>query len=107
MKRIAEMADIKPILRKLPRIKKYLLNSDNIRWVPAKKKRGILVKERPWPVNVLFSVNLMVYQGFLKWDVCGKTIEMLIEIPLAYGVVAMVAHFVQFLNGVRNLEQIS
>ncbi|KAK2536502.1 Pitrm1 [Columba guinea] len=31
MKRIAEMSDIKPILRKLPRIKKYLLNSDNIR----------------------------------------------------------------------------
>lgn len=31
MKRIAEMPDIKPILRKLPRIKKYLLNSDNIR----------------------------------------------------------------------------
>lgn len=43
MKRIAEMSDIKPVLRKLPRIKKYLLNSDNIRW--AKKKRGILVKE--------------------------------------------------------------
>ncbi|XP_065483596.1 presequence protease, mitochondrial [Caloenas nicobarica] len=31
MKRVAEMSDIKPILRKLPRIKKYLLNSDNIR----------------------------------------------------------------------------
>uniref|UniRef100_A0A8C4JD16 Pitrilysin metalloproteinase 1 n=1 Tax=Dromaius novaehollandiae TaxID=8790 RepID=A0A8C4JD16_DRONO len=31
MKRIAEMSDIKPVLRKLPRIKKYLLNSDNIR----------------------------------------------------------------------------
>uniref|UniRef100_A0A8B9SY55 Pitrilysin metalloproteinase 1 n=1 Tax=Anas platyrhynchos TaxID=8839 RepID=A0A8B9SY55_ANAPL len=31
MKRIAEMPDIKPVLRKLPRIKKYLLNSDNIR----------------------------------------------------------------------------
>ncbi|OXB76809.1 UNVERIFIED_CONTAM: hypothetical protein H355_008198 [Colinus virginianus] len=31
MKRIAEMPDVKPILRKLPRIKKYLLNSDNIR----------------------------------------------------------------------------
>ncbi|XP_063159491.1 presequence protease, mitochondrial isoform X1 [Candoia aspera] len=31
MKRIAEMADIKPVLRKLPRIKKYLLNSDNLR----------------------------------------------------------------------------
>lgn len=36
MKRIAEMPDIKPVLRKLPRIKKYLLNSDNIRL--AKKK---------------------------------------------------------------------
>lgn len=34
MKRIAEMTDIKPILRKLPRIKKYLLNCDNMRWVP-------------------------------------------------------------------------
>uniref|UniRef100_A0A8C0JBY6 Pitrilysin metalloproteinase 1 n=1 Tax=Chelonoidis abingdonii TaxID=106734 RepID=A0A8C0JBY6_CHEAB len=31
MKRIAEMSDIKPVLRKLPRIKKYLLNSDNMR----------------------------------------------------------------------------
>ncbi|NWS44028.1 PREP protein, partial [Probosciger aterrimus] len=31
MKRVAEMSDIKPVLRKLPRIKKYLLNSDNIR----------------------------------------------------------------------------
>uniref|UniRef100_A0A8D0GC63 Presequence protease, mitochondrial n=1 Tax=Sphenodon punctatus TaxID=8508 RepID=A0A8D0GC63_SPHPU len=31
MKRIAEMSDIKPIIRKLPHIKKYLLNSDNIR----------------------------------------------------------------------------
>ncbi|KAM8804240.1 presequence protease, mitochondrial [Rhynchonycteris naso] len=31
MKRIAEMTDIRPILRKLPRIKKYLLNCDNIR----------------------------------------------------------------------------
>ncbi|XP_019363723.1 PREDICTED: presequence protease, mitochondrial [Gavialis gangeticus] len=31
MKRIAEMSDVKPILRKLPRIKKYLLNSDNMR----------------------------------------------------------------------------
>nr|XP_045007862.1 presequence protease, mitochondrial isoform X2 [Jaculus jaculus] len=31
MKRIAEMTDIKPILRKLPRIKKYLLNCDNMR----------------------------------------------------------------------------
>ncbi|XP_032092968.1 presequence protease, mitochondrial [Thamnophis elegans] len=31
MKRIAEMADIKSVLRKLPRIKKYLLNSDNLR----------------------------------------------------------------------------
>ncbi|XP_051007405.1 presequence protease, mitochondrial isoform X3 [Acomys russatus] len=31
MKRIAEMPDIKPILRKLPRIKKYLLNCDNMR----------------------------------------------------------------------------
>uniref|UniRef100_A0A8C6XRG6 Pitrilysin metalloproteinase 1 n=1 Tax=Naja naja TaxID=35670 RepID=A0A8C6XRG6_NAJNA len=31
MKRIAEMADTKSVLRKLPRIKKYLLNSDNLR----------------------------------------------------------------------------
>uniref|UniRef100_A0A2K6LSZ2 Presequence protease, mitochondrial n=1 Tax=Rhinopithecus bieti TaxID=61621 RepID=A0A2K6LSZ2_RHIBE len=31
MKRIAEMTDIKPILRKLPRIKKHLLNCDNMR----------------------------------------------------------------------------
>ncbi|XP_036136143.1 presequence protease, mitochondrial isoform X1 [Molossus molossus] len=31
MKRIAEMTDIRPILRKLPRIKKYLLNADNMR----------------------------------------------------------------------------
>uniref|UniRef100_A0A7N4V387 Presequence protease, mitochondrial n=1 Tax=Sarcophilus harrisii TaxID=9305 RepID=A0A7N4V387_SARHA len=31
MKRVAEMSDIKPVLRKLPRIKKYLLNSDNMR----------------------------------------------------------------------------
>uniref|UniRef100_A0A8C5SVS6 Presequence protease, mitochondrial n=1 Tax=Laticauda laticaudata TaxID=8630 RepID=A0A8C5SVS6_LATLA len=31
MKRIAEMADIKSVLRKLPRIKKYLLNSGNLR----------------------------------------------------------------------------
>ncbi|XP_060104091.1 presequence protease, mitochondrial [Heteronotia binoei] len=31
MKRIAEMSDIKPVLRKLPRIKKHLLNSDNMR----------------------------------------------------------------------------
>ncbi|XP_054447557.1 presequence protease, mitochondrial isoform X2 [Pteronotus mesoamericanus] len=31
MKRIAEMTDIRPILRKLPRIKKYLLNCDNMR----------------------------------------------------------------------------
>nr|XP_056713996.1 presequence protease, mitochondrial [Euleptes europaea] len=31
MKRIAEMSDIKPVLRKLPRLKKYLLNSDNMR----------------------------------------------------------------------------
>ncbi|ETE70503.1 Presequence protease, mitochondrial, partial [Ophiophagus hannah] len=29
--RIAEMADIKSVLRKLPRIRKYLLNSDNLR----------------------------------------------------------------------------
>ncbi|KAG8138804.1 putative Presequence proteaseserine-threonine protein [Naja naja] len=29
--RIAEMADTKSVLRKLPRIKKYLLNSDNLR----------------------------------------------------------------------------
>lgn len=70
MKRIAEMSDIKPVLRKLPRIKKYLLNSDNIRW--AKKKRGILVKESSWPVNMLFSLHLMVYWGFMKWDVMEK-----------------------------------
>ncbi|XP_055152343.2 presequence protease, mitochondrial isoform X6 [Symphalangus syndactylus] len=31
MKRIAEMTDIKPILRKFPRIKKHLLNGDNMR----------------------------------------------------------------------------
>uniref|UniRef100_A0ABM5GN09 Pitrilysin metalloproteinase 1 n=1 Tax=Pogona vitticeps TaxID=103695 RepID=A0ABM5GN09_9SAUR len=31
MKRIAEMSDLKPVLRKLPRIKKYLLNNDNMR----------------------------------------------------------------------------
>ncbi|XP_062981703.1 presequence protease, mitochondrial [Elgaria multicarinata webbii] len=31
MKRIAEMSDIRPVLRKLPRIKKHLLNSDNLR----------------------------------------------------------------------------
>ncbi|TKC33751.1 hypothetical protein EI555_021081 [Monodon monoceros] len=31
MKRIAEMTDIKPILRKLPRIRKHLLNRDNFR----------------------------------------------------------------------------
>ncbi|XP_023580780.1 presequence protease, mitochondrial isoform X1 [Trichechus manatus latirostris] len=31
MKRIAEMTDIKPVLRKLPRIKKHLLNCDNMR----------------------------------------------------------------------------
>ncbi|XP_066240971.1 presequence protease, mitochondrial [Saccopteryx leptura] len=31
MKRIAEMTDLRPILRKLPRIKKYLLNCDNMR----------------------------------------------------------------------------
>ncbi|XP_016069907.1 PREDICTED: presequence protease, mitochondrial isoform X2 [Miniopterus natalensis] len=31
MKRIAEMTDIRPILRKLPRIKKHLLNCDNMR----------------------------------------------------------------------------
>ncbi|KAJ6666636.1 hypothetical protein lerEdw1_020360, partial [Lerista edwardsae] len=32
MKRIAEMSDIRPVLRKLPRIKKHLLNSDNMRY---------------------------------------------------------------------------
>ncbi|XP_036887766.1 presequence protease, mitochondrial [Sturnira hondurensis] len=31
MKRIAEMTDLRPILRKLPRIKKYLLNCDSMR----------------------------------------------------------------------------
>ncbi|XP_006874805.1 PREDICTED: presequence protease, mitochondrial [Chrysochloris asiatica] len=31
MKRIAEMTDIKPILRKLPRIQKHVLNGDNMR----------------------------------------------------------------------------
>lgn len=31
MKRIAEMTDIRPILRKLPRIKKYLLSCDSMR----------------------------------------------------------------------------
>ncbi|XP_040824005.1 presequence protease, mitochondrial isoform X1 [Ochotona curzoniae] len=31
MKRIAEMTDMKPVLRKLPRIKKHLLNCDNMR----------------------------------------------------------------------------
>ncbi|XP_008561268.1 PREDICTED: presequence protease, mitochondrial-like [Galeopterus variegatus] len=31
MKRIAEMADITPVLRKLPRIQKHLLNCDNMR----------------------------------------------------------------------------
>ncbi|KAG3257777.1 pitrilysin metallopeptidase 1 [Ictidomys tridecemlineatus] len=31
MKRIAEMTDIKPILRKFPRIKKHVLNCDNMR----------------------------------------------------------------------------
>ncbi|XP_074049310.1 presequence protease, mitochondrial isoform X2 [Macrotis lagotis] len=31
MKRVAEMPDIKSVLRKLPRIKKYLLNCDNMR----------------------------------------------------------------------------
>ncbi|XP_044281097.1 presequence protease, mitochondrial isoform X2 [Varanus komodoensis] len=31
MKRIAEASDIRPMLRKLPRVKKYLLNSDNMR----------------------------------------------------------------------------
>ncbi|XP_056655979.1 presequence protease, mitochondrial isoform X3 [Monodelphis domestica] len=31
MKRIAETSDLKPILRKLPRIKKHLLNCDNMR----------------------------------------------------------------------------
>ncbi|KAM9091334.1 presequence protease, mitochondrial isoform 4-T4 [Megaptera novaeangliae] len=31
MKSVAEMTDIKPILRKLPRIKKHLLNCDNFR----------------------------------------------------------------------------
>uniref|UniRef100_A0A8D2AWE4 Presequence protease, mitochondrial n=1 Tax=Sciurus vulgaris TaxID=55149 RepID=A0A8D2AWE4_SCIVU len=31
MKRIAEMTDIKPILRKFPRIKKHVLNCDNLR----------------------------------------------------------------------------
>ncbi|KAM6215866.1 presequence protease, mitochondrial [Rhynchocyon petersi] len=31
MKRIAEMTDVKPVLRKLPRIKKHLLNCDNMR----------------------------------------------------------------------------
>ncbi|XP_048223420.1 presequence protease, mitochondrial [Perognathus longimembris pacificus] len=31
MKRVAEMTDIKPVLRKLPRIKKHLLTCDNMR----------------------------------------------------------------------------
>ncbi|ELW71643.1 Presequence protease, mitochondrial [Tupaia chinensis] len=31
MKRIAEMTDIRPVLRKFPRIKKHLLNCDNMR----------------------------------------------------------------------------
>lgn len=55
MKRVAEMSDIKPILRKLPRIKKYLLNSDNIRWVPARKKRGVLVREAVDPECAFLS----------------------------------------------------
>lgn len=32
MKRTAEMTDLRPVLRKLPRIKKYLLNCDSMRW---------------------------------------------------------------------------
>ena len=31
MKRIAEMSDLGPVLRALPRIKKHILNPDNMR----------------------------------------------------------------------------
>lgn len=33
MKRIAEMSDLSHVIRTLPRIKKHLLNPDNMRWV--------------------------------------------------------------------------
>lgn len=72
MKRIAEMPDIKPILRKLPRIKKYLLNSDNIRW--AKKKRGIWLT-RGHGLWLCFSQCTSWCTGILG-KVCGKTTEM-------------------------------
>lgn len=31
MKKVAEMADVRPVLKKLPRIQKHLLNGDGMR----------------------------------------------------------------------------
>ncbi|XP_045042720.2 presequence protease, mitochondrial isoform X2 [Desmodus rotundus] len=46
MKRIAEMTDIRPILRKLPRIKKYLLNCDSMRCAVNATPQQLFLTER-------------------------------------------------------------
>lgn len=100
MKRIAEMSDIKPILRKLPRIKKYLLNSDNIRWA---KKKGEFWLKRGRGLGVCFSQ--CTSWGFMKWGICGKTTEIFSCNSPCLQSSSYAAHFVQYLNGLRNLRK--
>lgn len=34
LKRVAEMAELSPVVRTLPRIKRHLFNPENMRWAP-------------------------------------------------------------------------
>lgn len=56
MKRIAEMSDLNQVIRTLPRIKKHLLNPDNMRWVHITPADMSSSKSTVWQMSVAVSV---------------------------------------------------
>lgn len=54
MKRIAEMSDMSQVIRMLPRIKRHILNPDNMRWVHLTPDRTIILSYEQYVVYFYF-----------------------------------------------------
>ncbi|KAM9091335.1 presequence protease, mitochondrial isoform 5-T5 [Megaptera novaeangliae] len=87
MKSVAEMTDIKPILRKLPRIKKHLLNCDNfrclrwrIRWTAssgpsAGVRRSGSLCPRTWWSHLSLAVKSPDWRATWAGDAAASELE--------------------------------
>lgn len=79
MKRIAEMSDLSQVIRTLPRIKKHLLNPDNMRWVHLPPADPSVYLSRIGALNACLFSNCSQWTRFFchlcRWKLSSLQIK--------------------------------